>query len=109
MDNYPTQIPIFPLSGALLLPSGNLPLNIFEPRYISMIDYVLSNEKFIGMVQPKNDGSKNLFATGCLGKITAYNETEDNRYIINLKGLSKFIINRFTFIYIFIYTFIINY
>ncbi len=59
-----------------------------------MIDYVLSNKKFIGMVQPKNDGSKNLFATGCLGKITAYNETEDNRYIQNLKGLSKFTIKK---------------
>ena len=83
-------IPVFPLSGALLLPSGNLPLNIFEPRYIDMINYALGHNKLIGMIQPKTTNPKELFKIGCVGKITTYNETEDNRFVINLKGLSKF-------------------
>ncbi len=83
-------IPVFPLSGALLLPSGNLPLNIFEPRYIDMINYALGHNKLIGMIQPKITNPKELFKIGCVGKITTYNETEDNRFVINLKGLSKF-------------------
>ena len=83
-------IPVFPLSGALLLPSGNLPLNIFEPRYIDMINYALGHNKLIGMIQPKTTNPKELFKIGCVGKITTYNETEDNRLVINLKGLSKF-------------------
>ena len=62
MHNLSNQIPVFPLSGVLLLPSGNLPLNIFEPRYISMINYSLSHNKLIGMIQPKNENSKELFA-----------------------------------------------
>ena len=90
MKKFSKQIPIFPLSGALLLPSGNLPLNIFEPRYISMINYSLSHDRLIGMIQPKKENSKDLFNLGCVGKITSYNETNDNRYIISLKGLSKF-------------------
>jgi len=90
MHNLSNQIPVFPLSGVLLLPSGSLPLNIFEPRYISMINYSLSHDKLIGMIQPKNENSKELFNLGCVGKITTYNETDDNRYIISLKGLSKF-------------------
>ena len=90
MIELPKTIPIFPLGGALLLPSGNLPLNIFEPRYISMVDYALSNKKFIGMVQTKENSSNDLYQIGCLGKITSYSETEDSRYLINLKGISKF-------------------
>ena len=90
MKKFSKQIPIFPLSGALLLPSGNLPLNIFEPRYISMIDYAFKNNKIIGMIQPKSKNSKELFKIGCIGKITTYSQTNDDRYIINLKGLSKF-------------------
>jgi len=84
------KIPIFPLSGALLLPSGNLPLNIFEPRYISMINYALKHNKLIGMIQPKPHESKELFKIGCVGQITDFSETEDKRYIINLRGLLKF-------------------
>ena len=90
MNIITKTIPIFPLSGALLLPSGNLPLNIFEPRYISMVKYALSHYKLIGMIQPKDNDSKELFNVGCIGKITTYNETEDNTYIISLKGLTKF-------------------
>ena len=90
MNIITKTIPIFPLSGALLLPSGNLPLNIFEPRYISMVNYALSHNKLIGMIQPKNNDSKELFNIGCIGKITTYNETENNTYIISLKGLTKF-------------------
>ena len=92
IDNLPNEIPIFPLSGALLLPEGNLPLNIFEPRYIEMTDYAMANEKLIGMIQ-ENHGSKktnNLYTVGCLGKITQYNETNDGRYLINLNGITRF-------------------
>ena len=90
MYNLSKQIPIFPLSGALLLPSGNLPLNIFEPKYISMVNYALKKDKLIGMIQPRAKSSGKFFNVGCVGKITVYNETDDNRYIINLEGLSKF-------------------
>ena len=90
--NFPNLIPIFPLNGALLLPSGNLPLNIFEPRYLDMIDYAMKNEKMIGMIQEKEDSRKtnNLYTIGCLGKITQYNETNDDRYLINLTGIIRF-------------------
>ena len=90
MNIYSKTIPIFPLGGALLLPSGNLPLNIFEPRYISMVNYALKNNKLIGMIQPKNNQSKDLFKIGCVGEITTLSETKDKGYIISLKGLSKF-------------------
>jgi len=83
------NVPVFPLSGAILLPKANLPLNIFEDRYIEMIDYALSKEKVIGMIQPQ-ENSKELYKVGCLGKITSYNETEDGRYIINLFGKNRF-------------------
>ena len=76
IKELPKIIPIFPLSGALLLPMGNLPLNIFEPRYLSMIDYAMKNDKIIGMIQenPKSITSNNLYTTGCIGKINQYNE-----------------------------------
>ena len=82
------KIPIFPLSGAILFPKTNLPLNIFEERYIEMIDYSLSKNRFIGMVQQKENSS--LYNVGCYGKITAFNETPDKRYLINLEGISCF-------------------
>ena len=88
------SIPIFPLSGTLLLPFGNLPLNIFEPQNISMVNYALSHNKLIGMIQPKGKGLKELFKIGCVGKITSYTETNDNRYLITLKGLVKFEIQK---------------
>lgn len=90
MNNDTSTIPVFPLRGALLLPSGNLPLNIFEPRYIAMVNYALKNNKLIGMIQPRSDDSNELFKIGCMGKITTYSETEDNRFLINLRGISKF-------------------
>ena len=92
MSTLPKILPIFPLGGALLLPSGNLPLNIFEPRYISLVDYALSKEKLIGMVQPKEDDTGSLYLKGCVGKITNFSETNDHRYLINLNGISRFTI-----------------
>ena len=70
-EQLPDSIPIFPLSGVLLLPRAVMSLNIFEPRYISMVDYALSNKKFIGMVQTKENSSNDLYQIGCLGKITS--------------------------------------
>ena len=90
MNKILKHIPIFPLNGALLLPGGNLPLNIFEPRYIDMVDYALSKEKLIGMIQTQEDKSKVGFKVGCIGKISSYSETDDQRYLINLHGLSRF-------------------
>jgi len=86
------QIPIFPLNGAILFPKTNLPLNIFEKRYIEMVDYALSNKRFIGMIQSKKNGE--IFKLGCLGKITSFNETNDKRYLINLEGLNRFIFKK---------------
>ena len=82
------KIPIFPLNGAILFPKTNLPLNIFEERYIDMVDYSLSKNRFIGMVQQKENNS--LYNVGCYGKITVFNETPDKRYLINLEGISCF-------------------
>ena len=84
INELPKIIPIFPVSGALLLPKGNLPLNVFEPRYIGMIDFAMKNEKMIGMIQEnsKYPDGKSLYTTGCLGKITNFTETEDGGYII---------------------------
>ncbi|MBI28302.1 MAG: Lon protease [Alphaproteobacteria bacterium MarineAlpha5_Bin11] len=92
IESLPLVIPIFPLDGALLLPKGNLPLNIFEPRYIQMLDYSMKNEKMIGMIQinQKSKKTNGLYTTGCLGKITQYNETDDGRYMINLSGVIRF-------------------
>ena len=81
-------IPIFPLNGAILFPSTNLPLNIFESRYINMVDYALSKNRIIGMVQTKE--TKELFNIGCLGKITNFSETTDKTYQINLEGTNRF-------------------
>ena len=82
------NIPIFPLNGAILFPNTNLPLNIFEDRYIDMVDYALSHGRLIGMIQTKKN--KDLFTIGCLGKITNFTETSDGRYQINLEGLKRF-------------------
>ena len=90
MNLNTSVIPIFPLNGAILFPKSNLPLNIFEERYLAMVDYALSHEKKIGMVQTSIDDSKSLFKIGCVGKITSFNETEDRRYLINLHGLKCF-------------------
>ena len=84
--------PIFPLNGAVLFPNTNLPLNIFEERYIEMVDYALKNNRLIGMVQKKESGD--LFNIGCLGKITNFTETAERRYEINLEGINRFTIKK---------------
>jgi len=82
------QFPVFPLNGAILFPGTNLPLNIFESRYIQMVDYALSHNRLIGMIQSREDNT--FFNVGCLGKITNFTETSDGRYQINLEGLNRF-------------------
>ena len=82
------NFPIFPLNGAVLFTKTNLPLNIFEERYLDMVDYALSSDRLIGMIQTRDDES--LYDIGCLGKIVGFNETSDNRYLINLFGKSYF-------------------
>jgi Lon protease-like protein len=93
--DIPAQIPVFPLGGALLLPSGQLPLNIFEPRYLAMVDAAMASDRLIGMVQPALDAPTDsdrppLCAVGCIGRITQFAETGDGRYIITLSGVSRF-------------------
>ena len=82
------EIPIFPLNGAVLFPGTSLPLNIFEERYIEMVDYALSKERCIGMIQ--SDEKNNLYNIGCIGKIHSFSETTDGRYLISLQGTSCF-------------------
>ena len=82
------KIPIFPLNGAVLFPGTSLPLNIFEERYIEMVDYALSRERIIGMIQ--SDQKNNLYNIGCIGKIHSFSETADGRYLISLQGTSCF-------------------
>lgn len=91
--DLPETIPVFPLPGALLLPRSRLPLHLFEPRYLAMLDDVLkTSSRLIGMVQPymSPGGSGKLHAIGCAGKVTAFSETEDGRYMITLSGASRF-------------------
>jgi Lon protease-like protein len=90
--DLPQVIPDFPLDGALLLPHGTLPLNIFEPRYLNMIDDAMAGERIIGMIQTRGgDAERPLLAPiGCAGKITAFTETSDGRYLVTLTGLSRF-------------------
>ncbi len=92
----PAELPIFPLPGALMLPRGRLPLNIFEPRYLNMISDALGAGRMIGMVQPKTpqpglveDGVE-VFATGCAGRLVSFSETDDGRYLITLLGVCRF-------------------
>ena len=92
--NLPKKIPIFPLSNFIIFPKTTVPLNIFEPRYIDMINDSMKSEKIIGIIQPKNLKTQRnipiLHDVGCLGKITSFKETEDGRYLIELKGLIRF-------------------
>ena len=94
MNNFPKTIPVFPLSNFIIFPKTTVPLNIFEPRYIDMVNDVMKSNKFIGMVQPKikkdNQGPSVVYEVGCLGKITSFNETDDGRYLIELKGILRF-------------------
>ena len=93
--NLPNTIPIFPLQGVVMFPDTYLPLNIFEPRYLKMIDHAISNEhRLIGMIQAQklneSDEKSIFYRVGCAGKIIKFEETDDNRYLITLKGLSRF-------------------
>lgn len=94
----PRTLAIFPLPGALLLPGGTLPLNIFEPRYLAMIDDALAGSRMIGMIQPDEEaadvGAAHTYAVGCTGRITQFTETEDGRYLISLTGIARFRIAR---------------
>ena len=93
-EELPIKIPVFPLSNFIIFPKTTVPLNIFEPRYIDMINDSMKSNKVIGMIQPKSSlNEKNipeLHEIGCLGKITSFRETEDGRYLIELKGLIRF-------------------
>jgi Lon protease-like protein len=90
-NDIPETVALFPLSGALLLPGGQMPLNIFEPRYLAMIDHALATDRLIGMIQPALDGSENnLCSVGCLGRISSFAETGDGRYHLTLAGVCRF-------------------
>ena len=94
--NLPSTIPIFPLEGALLLPGGRMPLNIFEPRYLQMVDEAVAGSRLIGVIQPRldgalrDDGEPELCNVGCAGRIIAFSETGDGRYLISLQGVFRF-------------------
>ena len=95
INDLPKKIPVFPLSNFIIFPKTTIPLNIFETRYIEMINDSMSSNKLIGMIQPLSQNSVgqediNLHQVGCLGKIVSFKETEDNRYLIELKGLIRF-------------------
>ena len=95
-SDVPERIAIFPLSAALLLPDGRMPLNIFEPRYLKMVDDVMIGNRVIGMVQPRldgalrKDGEPELCDVGCCGRITSFAESGDGRYLISLQGICRF-------------------
>ena len=93
--DLPAVIPVFPLKGALLLPRGQMPLNIFEPRYVEMVDAALRGPRLIGMIQPESDQPSDeevprLYRVGCIGRLVQFAETGDGRYLISLAGVSRF-------------------
>ena len=92
MFDLPNKIPIFPLSNFIIFPNTNVPLNIFEPRYIQMVDDSMKGNRMIGIIQPKKKINQisQLYNIGCMGKITSFNETDDGRYLIILNGISRF-------------------
>ena len=93
-SDLPLNIPVFPLSNFIIFPKTTVPLNIFEPRYLDMINDSMKSNKMIGIIQPKNSLNSNnvplLYKVGCLGRITSFRETDDGRYLIELKGLIRF-------------------
>ena len=94
-EDLPKKIPVFPLSNFIIFPRTTVPLNIFEPRYIDMVNDCMKSGKLIGMIQPKNNQNENrnipdLHEIGCMGKITSFKETEDKRFLIELRGLIRF-------------------
>jgi len=94
MKNLPNKIPVFPISNFIIFPKATVPLNVFEPRYIDMINDCMKSNKLLGMIQPKNsnqeDNIPELYEVGCLGKVTGFNETKDGRYLIELNGFIRF-------------------
>lgn len=94
ISELPDELPVFPLTGAVLLPRGELPLNIFEPRYVEMIDAAIAAERLVGMIQPLPEGNgaeaPKLFQIGCAGRLTRFSETGDGRYLITLTGVIRF-------------------
>ena len=98
MINFPKIIPVFPLSNFIIFPKTTVPLNIFEPRYIDMINDSMKSNKLVGMIQPKKSSNNQLIpllhTIGCLGKITSFTETNDGRYLVELKGVIRFKIVR---------------
>ena len=93
--DLPGRIPVFPLSGALLLPAGQMPLNIFEPRYLAMVDHAMASDRIIGMVQPRLNQSdrsaiRQMSGVGCAGRIVQFAETGDGRYLVTLAGICRF-------------------
>ena len=91
LEDLPKKIPIFPLTGAVLFPKTQLPLNIFEPRYVQMLNAALATpHKLIGMIQPIAGSDNSLKKVGCVGRVTSYNETDDHRYLITLNGIIRF-------------------
>ena len=96
LADLPSAIPVFPLTAALLLPGGRMPLNIFEPRYLQMVDAAMAAERIIGMIQPsfdgaaREDGEPEIVNVGCMGRITSLTETGDGRYMIALQGVCRF-------------------
>lgn len=98
-DDLPRTVPVFPLTGCILLPRSSLPLNIFEPRYLAMINDAISESRVIGIIQPQANGGANesptgkaysLRQTGCAGRITSYTETDDGRILVTLTGIARF-------------------
>ena len=91
-SDLPQVIPVFPLAGVIVLPRGQLPLNIFEPRYLNMVDDAMAGDRVIGMIQPAGglDALPSLSSVGCAGRITSFAETSDGRYLITLTGVSRF-------------------
>ena len=92
-SDLPQVIPVFPLDGVLLLPDGTLPLNVFEPRYLNMIDDAMAGDRTIGIIQSRSGGDRQtprLMQVGCVGRITSFTETPDGRYLITLTGLCRF-------------------
>jgi Lon protease-like protein len=88
----PNIVPVFPLSGVIFFPKTNLPLNIFEPRYLTLINDCIKSNKYMGMIQSKGNSS-DVYSVGCLGKITEHKKTKDGRLLVNLTGISRFEIN----------------
>ena len=91
--SFPEEIPVFPLSNFIIFPETTVPLNIFEPRYLQMVDDIMRSHRLIGMIQPKKQlGTEkpDLYDVGCVGKITSFNETDDGRYLIIINGISRF-------------------